>query len=674
MFKFFRQYNKIILVVGGCVLMVAFLVPQAVEMFAPSPAKETIGTMHGEKVTRGQVSSAAYELRLLQDLPFRAGLLTDDEMAWMMIQADAKDMGLWASDREVDLALESVRIDEETLLEMADARRTTVGTIREVVRRWLIAEQYRQTVLGTAYRDPRGGSPSLAINRMQVFENFIQQQLGNLPPEYQQMAFQQIAPYANQMANGTRRLSAPLLAQFIRDNYAAVDGRVALVRPDTDAVPTPDDAKLQEVFETYKNNLPGGNPGELPGEVPGEVPGEAPGAGESFPFGYQYPDRVRLTALRIPMDEVRKRVNVEYLDVLDAYRANPQRFADEAGDAPEMPTPASVKQLTEELTDRQAEILAEKVVATVQSLIAENMRGQPAADGYLALTDDFTPLPWDEIKAEVEKEHGVTLEVTGDPDRWVAVSELAGIPGLGMSRIGEGQGVPFAAYVAATRELADDPSQILPSLRTQVGVASKPLRGIDGDVYFFRLVDAQPAHAPDSLDEVRDQVVEDATTIAAYEQLVADAASWKNRVVEAGLEAIRDSAGVEVHDLTPFQKVAGTDGEAPAVPNVGTSRAFVDAAFALVEAIGDPQADIAALPREQRVAVTPLPGAEGGPALAIYVLDGFEPLTRSGYDQAVESGASFTVDGVLDGRTMSNPLSIEAMAKRVGFDLESQEN
>lgn len=652
MFKFFRQYNKIILVVGGCVLMVAFLIPQAVQMFAPSPAKESIGTMHGEKVTRGQAQSAAYELRLLNNLPFRAGLLTQDEMAWMMIQADAKHMGLWASDREVDLALEAVGIDEETLLDMAEARRTTTGTIREVVRRWLIAEQYRQTVVGTTYRDPRGGSPSLALNRLQSISQSLQQiqQLGNLPPAYRD----QFLRYALAEANGTRRLSAPLLAHFIQDNYAAVQGRVALIRPDADAVPKPDDATLQDVFDQYKNNLPG--------------------AGEPFPFGYQYPDRVKITAVQLPMGQVRQQINVEYLDVLDAYRANPQRFANESGDAPKTPTPDAVTQLTEELTDRRAEQLAAKIVATVQSLLAENRRGQPQADGYYAFADDFTPLPWEEINATVQQEHGVTLNVTGDPDEWVAVGDLPTMPGIGTSRIGEGQGVPFAAYVNATQELADDPSQILRSLRTQVGVASKPLRGFDGNLYFFRLTDAQSAHAPDSLDEVRDQVVADAKTIAAYEQLVAEAESWKNRVVKVDLDAIADSGDVSIHDLPPFQKVAGTDGEAPPVPHVGRSRAFVDAAFALVDAVGDPQADIAELPREQRVAVTPLPGADDGPAFAIYVLDGFEPLTRSGYEDEVERGASLAADSMLDGSEMSNPLSTEAMAKRVGFDLEAYEN
>lgn len=652
MFKFFRTYNKIILVVGGIVLMIAFLIPQAVTMFAPNPSNESIGTMHGEKVIRGQAQFAAQELSLLNSMPFGNGMITDDEIAWLMIQADAKNMGLYASDREVDLALQAVGYDNELILELATNRRTTVATIKSVVRRWLIAEQYRQTVMGTAYRDPAGGSPSLAVNRLEsIFQSLQQmQQFGDLPPQFRNQFIQ----YAIAEANGTRRLSAPMLAHFIQDNYANVTGRVALIRPDLDAVGEPDEARLTEVFEQYKNNLPG--------------------TGEPFPFGYMIPDRVKLSYLQVPMRDVRDQVDVDYLDVLDAYKANPQRFADDDGNAPATPTAEAVATLTEELTDRQAEMLGAKIMATVQSLLAENQRGQTQVDGYLELGDDFTPLAWDQIVQAVEAEHGVTLQVMGDADEWMAVTDLEAVPGIGLSRIGEGQGVPFAAYVGATKQLAEDPSQILRSLRTQVGVASKTLRGFDGNLYVFRLADAQTAHAPDSLDEVREQVVADAKQIAAYEQLVAEAESWKTMAAAEGLDAAAEAAEVSVQDLPPFQKVAGTAGDPPRVPGVGVSRAFVDAAFGLVDTIDDPQTDVSEMPMDQRVAVTPVPNAEAGPSLAVFVLDDFEPLTRSGYEQAVTGGASITVDGALNDNDLANPLSAEAIAQRVGFDLDAYEN
>lgn len=654
MFKFFRQYNKVILVVGGCVLMVAFLVPQAVQMFGPNPAKEGIGTAHGEKLTRGDSRQAAAELQLLEGLPFRDGLITDDPLAWLLIQKDAAAMGLYASNQEVEVALQGFGYDEETLLQIAENVGTTSGTIRELVRRWLVSEQYRQLVTGTAYRDPRGNSSSLALERMGVMSRQIQVQLQQYPPEYQQAFAPQIVQVAAVIANGTHRISSPLLEKYIQDNYTTVEGRVVLVTPDLDNAPEPSEAQVAEVFAQYKDALPG--------------------RGEPFAFGYRYPDRVKLEYLRLPMDRVREAVEVEYLDVLDAYRDNQPRFATDAGPAPEMPTPEAVEALTEELRDRKAEQLAARIMAQVQSLLAEDVRGYAQEDGYVVLTDGFTPMPWSEITSAVQQEHGVRLDVMGDPETWVPIAELQTLEGIGGARFGDGVGISLTEYLARTRKLLEEGQNVPRSQQTQVGVAGKPLRGFDGNLYVFRLLDAQKSRSPETLDEVRDFVVADAKTVAAYEKLVADAEAWRTTTVNEGLDAAAEAADTSPVATFEFQKARGTEGEAPNVLGVGASRQFVDSAFALVEERDDVPADVTELPLEQRVAVTPLPKSETGPALAVFVLEDFAPLTRSTYDQAVEGIALYEANSAIDRAVERSPLSLEAIAERVGFDLEDAEN
>ncbi|MEM6458148.1 MAG: hypothetical protein AAF710_02020 [Planctomycetota bacterium] len=657
MFKFFRVYNKIILVVGGCVLMVAFLIPQAVQMFGPNPLKERLGTMHGQKVVRAQLINAGGQVRMLEALPlFGDGLITRDDLGWLMIAEDARAMGLYASDLEVERAFEAARITAEELAGLAQRRRTTVAAIREAARAWLVSEQYRQLVTGTAYRDPRGASPSLAIGRLQRFGEYLQRATQGIPPEFQQLMMQRLLPEAAAFASGTRRLSGPMLRHFIRDNYARLDGRVALLRPDVDAAREPSEEKLAELFETYKDVLPG--------------------EGEPFPFGYLYPDRVRLTHLEIPMDAVRARVTVEYLDVLDAYRANPQRFADAEGNAPppEMPSPEAVRALTDELTDREAERLMGRVVATARGVLAESLRGLDERGGYYEIGDGYEPLPWEAVAAAVREAHGVEVNLAGDAENWVAVDELSSLPGIGTSRLGDG-GVSLTQYVAATRQLAENPDTVMRSVRSQVGVASRPLRGFEGERYFFRLDAAEPAHAPASLDEVREQVVADAKAKAGYEQLVAQADAWRTRVIEEGLDAAAEAGGATAGPTMPFQKVdPQTAGEPPAVLNVGPSRAFVDAAFAVVEAMDEPAGDLEDRPIGSRLAVVPVPDAEGGPALALFVADRFDPLTRSGYEQVLAGGASVNADLALADVGTPNPLSLEALARRTGFDLEAYEN
>ncbi|MEO1237525.1 MAG: hypothetical protein AAFX76_12125, partial [Planctomycetota bacterium] len=549
----------------------------------------------------------------------------------------------------------------------AQNRRTTVPVLRDIVRRWLISEQYRQVVTGTQYRDPGGGSLSLAVSRLENLMRSVQelQQFGGqLPPQLQQ----RLLDLAILQANGSRRLSAPMLRSFLNDNFSTVEGRVVLVRPDVEAAPEPDEATLTEVFETYKDRLPGA-----------ALNGDADADGPAFSFGYRYPDRVKLDYVRIPMLRVREAVEIEYVDILEAYQANPSRFADEGGNAPAAPTAEAAQTLRDELTDAEAERLAQRIVAKVQGLLAEGVRGFDTGDGYVALPDDYRPTPWLEIVEAVRAERGVQLDILGDPTEWLALEDLIDLEGIGFSALGDTGRISFPQYVAATRRLAEDPDLVPRSIRSEVGVASKPLRGIDG-FYFFRLADAQANHPPASLDEVRERVVADAKTIAAFERLAEGAESWHQMAVAAGLDAVAEAASsgsaaqAAVNPTGPFQKVADATGNPPSVLGVGTSRPFVDAAFALAEALDGPAVDVSGLPRDRRVAVTPLPAADGGPALGVFVLDGFAPLTRSGYTRAVAGGAASTVNSALTAPDMSNPMSLEAVAARVGFDLEAYEN
>ncbi len=656
MFKFFRLYNKIILVVGGCVLMVAFLVPQSVQMFGPNPLKQEVGQINGQTITQGDLNNAGGELQILSALPFAAALPTQDELTWLMIQAEAEELGLWASDGEVQMALETVGLDDEQLAQWTSGGDLTPAMIRHAVRRLLIAEQYRHLVTGTAYRDPQGRSPSLAVQRIETLSQYMQQ-AQQMPAQYQQMFFQM----ALAESAGTHRLSGPHLRHFIQDNYAGVGGRLVLIHPDADAAPQPDDATLQRVFETYRDFLPG--------------------QGEPYPFGYRYPDRVKLRYIEIPRRAVSDAVEVDYVEVLDAYRNNKDRFAAEDQPAPDRPTPEAVQTLTGELRDRKAGQLMNKIVAQVRGLLAEDVRGLPEADGYLALPEGFQPVSLEQVAEQVRQTHGVAVRVMGDADRWVPVSELRQLEGIGFSALGEGaQPVMFDAYVGQTRALQDDPAATPRGLRSQLHVASKALSGFDGSTYIFRLVDAQPAHAPQSLDEVREQVVADAKAIAAYESLVAEQDAWRQRVIEEGLDAVAASAGASVVDLPPFQKVAGEQGRPPSLPRVGESRPLVDAAFALTQRDTDMPTDpqqIAELPIAQRLAVVPLPATDQGPALALFELTTYEPLTRSGYETQLQAGASMSANMSLlpDDPTdpHMHPLSRESLARRTGFQLDATE-
>ncbi|PKL33705.1 MAG: hypothetical protein CVV40_00460, partial [Planctomycetes bacterium HGW-Planctomycetes-2] len=65
MLKFFRRYNKIILVVGGSILMVLFLLPTGMNRILGAGTGATEATLDGRSVTRGEMIEAARDLQIV---------------------------------------------------------------------------------------------------------------------------------------------------------------------------------------------------------------------------------------------------------------------------------------------------------------------------------------------------------------------------------------------------------------------------------------------------------------------------------------------------------------------------------------------------------------------------------------------------------------------------------
>jgi|GEM_PF-2230643 len=645
MFKFFRQYNKIILVVGGVILMIAFLVPQAAQMFAPTGANSKAGFVNGEPVRQGDLMQAANEIRLLEALPLSAGMVTDDEVAWALLQADAADMGLWASEAEINAALGSLGIDQERMAELAQRFQTTPASIRHVVRRFLIAEDYRRLVDGVAYTDPGEASPSAGLRRVQRVYSGLQQVSGN-----REMYRRFLAPQIAMQSNGAFRVSTPLLRRTVRDNASSLAGRLVVLRPDPASVPTPTTERLNEVFHTYRDNLPG--------------------EGEPFPFGYRYPDRVRGRYLAVSGDAIRDAVDVPYLDVKTYYLENAAEFADEQGNTPERPTAEVRRRITERLTDRGVQALGDRVQAFLAGQVAESVRGIEERLGYYTLPDNHQPIDLEALAALVKERFDVDATVAGDGDAWTPVAELSNAPGIGRAAVDSEGRIGFAAYVSQVRELADDPEDVTRSLRTQVGLPGRPLRGADGGVYLHLLTGVDPSHPPADLAQVRDRVERDARAIAAYEALAAETEALRADAVERGVDAVARDRGATAVDVPGFQRVAGLDGAPPVLPEVGASVDFVEAAFAVVEGL-DAAENLQDLPAERRTFALALRDAGGRPGVALFRAQSYEPLTDDAYAREVEGFAPIGVSLLLREADDDLPVSPEAIAKRTGFDLEA---
>ncbi|MDP6151777.1 MAG: hypothetical protein QF785_00265, partial [Phycisphaeraceae bacterium] len=95
MLKFLRKYNKYILVVGCCVLMVVFLLPNLNSFVRSDPSTLPVGTLaDGTEFTVADQRNAQAELGLLARLsPYLVQGIDRDPLRWTLMLHEAQAIG-----------------------------------------------------------------------------------------------------------------------------------------------------------------------------------------------------------------------------------------------------------------------------------------------------------------------------------------------------------------------------------------------------------------------------------------------------------------------------------------------------------------------------------------------------------------------------------------------------
>ncbi len=639
MLKFFRKYNKWILGVGGSLLMVVFLIQPVMSMFQADPLQISLATFDGGELVRGDVILADNELNLLRQF----GLYLDrdpdednsnnDPMRLALILKDAQRLGLSASLREVELLQLELGLSAADVELVASRRNATPGYVRQALRHWLIVQKYKELAAGQSHlsgteraRLIRGG-----LNDPQSFRIY------------------------EAMAYGTSRQSKPLVEHFLQDQGAQVSGQVVLI-PASQFIsdtPTPSEAEAEALYEQFKDALPG--------------------RGEPYGFGYRVPDRVKIEYLTISMDQARQWVKVSESDAMGHYRKYPQRFGgEEATFETEAVEPKPYEQVRddviENLTSQLAFEMVEKMAKAAYGYFYEDTRGMAKQDDYRVIDDATALTSMREVADRLEGEYGMLPAVQTSEGGWVNAEALAGLAGIGQSRLADNLRVEFTSFVLSTRELNPSTDNPLLPRRLQVGLAGSPLMGIDGSRYLFRLTAAEPSHLPESLDAVRAKVTQDTRLLNAYQKLLKESDSWQGQAVSEGLDAVATRAETTVVPLPPTpRRVPLASGllAAPSLPAVGQSDRFIEAFFSTANSarqegeIQDAAAD----------AVTGAVGIDTSLALAVYRVDSYQPLTREEYNADANNPLlPMMIDAtVLAQARAENPLSFKALAHRLNF-------
>ena len=465
----------------GVLLMVTFLVGYSYQSGMGGTGDAfVLGRLHGQPLTKGKLTQARIDIRVLRNLPALA------------------DMGLypmWLSQRSQTRAA----VQFYLLLKEAQAAGffPDIGDINLLVKQKTLRKQIGE----------------LLANNSNFAQPNVVQALEDLTTIDQLQVF----------IGGACRPSAPQLAHFVSELGTSVKVRYARMRATDTAgsMPTPGMAELQHLFAAYRTTLP----------WTADSPTRPPLInGHRYPFGYRYPDRVKIEFLKFNRDAVLAKLKPTLKDIQAAYayyQANRDNFEITPPDTSTASATAAKPQYKTFDQVRQ-KLLRRQLIKRVNQLfhrmlnqaghIADKPWSTVDINGYHHAIPQAQWVSYRTLAADLGKQYGYT-PVVGRWNHWLNASDLASLKGIGEATTQEaGLSQPLGLSVLAMKVHALDPhsKNIGLLLHLQVGYDGPVLTDSHGNMYLYRVIAVSKAHNPATLAQVRSAVMHDAKLLAAY--------------------------------------------------------------------------------------------------------------------------------------------------------------
>ncbi|MEM6755553.1 MAG: hypothetical protein AAF586_00160 [Planctomycetota bacterium] len=662
MLRFFRKYflNKYVLVFLGVVLMAVFGLDRALQgLFQGSGP--SLGVVNGQTIRLDDERQALGELRLLSRFPLLASIVNNvlsegydpsDEgaadspaMRWIMIQSDARRLGIEASQTQVDALLGVMGGSVEELQSLSRTDGVPVPVIEATIGKFIVMLDYMDLVTGRSLaRDTEGGVEALTPQSRRLalmLGSFQQEQLGRFEEAFG----------LRLMAAGSYRLSDAVLASAALSSRSGVGGAIVVINAaasvDRDAAPNP--AIVEELFNDYRDDLPG--------------------QGEPYGFGYRTPDRVKLEYIAFPIDAIAESIKIDEAQALEYFRANQAAVRQALGN-PDAGYAEAREVVIRRLRDEEARAKALELARLVQGELETERQARDRQDADAS--SDWSPTRLSVLADRIEEAERFRPGVTDLTNRWLDANQLSAVGAITAATVAGQANARFGDYVRSVSELGEleieDPSAALRPLQLAVGTPSKPMVGPDGSTYLFRVTDAQPTRAPESIDEVREVVEQNARLIAAYRALIADADEARQLAIDDGIGAVADAYGSVVSTVPTIPRRIPTPSGpmAPLLPGIGSDDDVVDALHDTArEALADGAASIADATPADRVGVAEAPAVL---SLAVFRIDDYQTLTRAELDRfRADPLSRFIASAELQPPDATSPMSFDALARRTGF-------
>jgi len=589
MIKLLQKYNRWILVIFGGLLMVAFLLPQTLQMIGTDPATETAFVVDGRKVTVRERNDASAKMEavaryeptlgfakggeqwlLLNELATRAGVRGNRADGIAMIPELAQSMvtnqlqALFQQDQQRAMELFSKREEfaKASELELQNKANNRLVQSGEATTADALADARGVTRLLTGYLSAPRLSEARAIAAI-------------------------------------RKATDEATISYIV--VSASEGSIAAAGDVTDA-------QLTEHFDKYK--------------------GLSAGTGE-FGIGYLNPDRAAVQYAVIDRNQVAAKVTIDAIAV-------EKRLLELAKDDK---TPVETKraQVQQALRDERVTSLFAEAVSAMKGELLRAAAALPDRDGYKVLPTDTAALATlSDLKAaatrameKVKRSTGVDIAITvmGDPAKLLTIAEVSQLPGVGQAVSRKGTvAVPVVEAIFLSRELRPESLKDRARLATQLNVpVADSFEDAARSAYFVVIRQASRSGPPATLDEIRAQATTDVRKIRAFEAMKTQAESW---AISAGVLGLADlsgsisSGGYTVAPIKVDVRISRGGGARPAEAGV-TEKTLVEAVMSKAEQLD------ATKPLELADAIAKSVGVAAPAKLSVVIAEitQFSPLT-----------------------------------------------
>lgn len=643
MTKFIKKYRNILLIGFAAFLLVAFLVPQALQEFGRSGLRQTAVTIDGKNISNEQAMEIVRRSKAAQSLVSLGG--PENSLLRLMLGVDDQSGGEGA--KRFDWAVASRDAEIAGFVGDPGAGMAAMGLFSQQML-GLVQQQ-----LLRAARSPEEFQRAMTTQEEALKARFNQAKTIGLAVDDRRIVPGREVARGLAEAEGMIRMrdtffTAPVMSESrliaeARRRADRVTADVIVINTDNALAaegPEPDEVALQNFFEKYRN--------------------VTAGSGDTA-WGFRNPDRFKLEWIKIDRLAVRNSIRVRLDDVLKRID-NDDATLKRAGQTVPARTDEETRALRARVTDRlRDEAVAQFLREAEEAIAAQRAQAIKALPqdemGYRTLPADWDSrriTPEAMVQAVVDArlrslkqaaalqgraEETATLDVPAptvgrpDADGLMTTRQIIAIDGLGFSTVGRdpdrARNRPFTDYLSSIMEIAGKQGRGAATTRFQVGLpAPESARDFTGNVYYFIVTQAAKAGPPATLAEVRDQVVKAFRQDRAFQALQTQTPALVAEALSHGgdLKTVADRLSADLKttiSVSPGVTVSGLSGVTPASV-AGGDKALVDALLARAIQL-DPTKPIADADPSTLVVGVTLPKQN---AVAIARITGYSPVTR----------------------------------------------